>query len=115
MKNTLIIISTIALFLSFSGYAQEQKTRNRYGMPLYEKKDGSYKVSKPMMEILGDDIPDDLLVPCKIGPAIPAKFTTEAETIEVVYKSFHSQVGHYQETPAGNVFHSRRRMVWRKT
>ena len=86
MKNTLIIISTIALFLSFSGYAQEQKTRNRYGMPLYEKKDGSYKVSKPMMEILGDDIPDDLLVPCKIGPAIPAKFTTEAETIEVVYK-----------------------------
>ena len=88
MKNTLIIISTIALFLSFSGYAQEQKTRNRYGMPLYEKKDGSYKVSKPMMEILGDDIPDDLLVPCKIGPAIPAKFTTEAETIEVVYKSY---------------------------
>ena len=89
MKKCIVaVLFLLPFFWACPVTAQDAPVKNKYGMKLIHKDDGSYSVDKKTRRILKGEQPEGLLEPYSSLPAVTKKMVEGVEPVEVVYKKY---------------------------
>lgn len=90
MKNKYVWASLMLVFMvgGCPLTAQDVPVKNKYGMKLISKEDGSYTIDKKTRRILKGEQPEGLYEPYSSLPAITKKMVEDVDPVEVVYKKY---------------------------